>query len=222
VSQVKAIILADGRSSPEHMEDRHFVEIGGEELLPRIIRQFSEFASVEVAASDPNIADRVDAPTVAPKDRSDKIAGLDMILKGLDLASRERNLIVLGDVYFSDEAISLIREGNGKTWAVYGRSKNNDYKPYGEPFVFEVKMKAIPQAYKALEVVLWHWATGGWDRRTPWEWYFEMEGLPYHIRRVNNIHTGEHWVEIDDHTDDVDYEKDIIGLQKAVAVYEKR
>ena len=113
----RAVILADGKSKPQHLDDRHFMEVGGEPLIVRTIRQFKGFCE--------------DVTVICPKDFFDELPwiqgvyhalgrgmewaffGADMIRKGLELCIDPRTIIVFGDVYFTDEAIDIIREGNG-------------------------------------------------------------------------------------------------------------
>ncbi len=108
------VILADGKSKPQHLDNRYFLKIGKEELLPRTIRQFSAWATVWVATNDPVIAGKVKGTRVVkPWDLSKSYHGIDMIRKGLTYAaSQQRTIIVFGDVYFTDDAVAKIKEGN--------------------------------------------------------------------------------------------------------------
>ena len=194
------------------MDGRHFVKIAGEELLPRIIRQFSEWADVSVATNDPNIAAQVKGTHIVKPAKVKGYYGVDLVRKGLELHTRERTIIVFGDVYFTEQAVARIKKGNNRSWAVYGRKTGNDYKRYGEYFAFELASRLLPRAREAVEKVRDKWVAKEWYRCTPWEWYYEMEGMSWRIKRYDHVPTGPHWVNIKDLTDDIDMAQDAWNL----------
>lgn len=209
------VILADGKSKESHLDNhRLLTPINGEPLLERTMRQFGGALHRTVITSDPKITRLADAMgyTVYPgSDQSGQYYGVDMIRKGLDVLFPTRNIILFGDVVFTEEAAAIIRANPTKDWAVYGRSGAGELtSPYGEYFAIEiVDREAYEQARKALQLVSAYHEAGEWYRASPWEWYFEMEQMPYYIRNPRNIDVGPHWVEINDATDDIDFESDI-------------
>lgn len=213
----RVVILADGMTKDNHLEGRHMTEIGGEPLLPRTIRQFKEWATQVWVVCPRELGRQLDCFTLPAKDESDKFFGVDMIRKGLDHAVSPRTIIAFGDVWFTDEAHEVMAEGNGRSWAVYGRSHDpTGLGRWAEPFAIEVgKGMRLPMR-NALEQVATYYMAGRWDRCTVWEWYYEMEGLHYWIEDPYNAHTGEHWVEINDETDDLDFQEDVERLRKVV------
>lgn len=220
--QPRAVILADGFSTPRNWEDRYFCEIGGEQLLPRTIRQFSEWADTYVLTSNQSVIDCLPpgTATLRGSDKSRTYLSIDMIRKGLENLGPDRTFIVFGDVYFTDEAVQTIREGTGRPWTVYGRSQGNPYTatPWAEYYVIEIAdLGGAIHATEALRATVNHYVAGYWNTCKTWDWYYEMEGMPYFIEDVASVPTGPHWVEIDDLTDDVDFWGDMVRLNKAVA-----
>lgn len=218
----RSVVLADGASAPGHLKDRHFIKIGGEPLLKRTVRQFAAFSDVVVIASDRRYAEELaDEPCeVVPGDGKEVYYGADMIRKGLDHREGIVSWLVFGDVYFTDKAIYTIKAGipYKQGWAMYGRSTNNPYTgtPWAEPFVIELGHVSNARCRAALDTILGHFLNRHWRRCSPWEWYYEMEGMPYEIPDVKHVPTGPHWVEINDLTDDIDFREDAANLEDAV------
>lgn len=215
-----AIILADGESKGSHLQDRYFIEIGGEELLPRTVRQFSEWADVCVVSSNPSVIQGVSDVLVhsAPEPVANYY-GADMIRKGLAFCGRDRNIIVFGDVYFTDDAVQAIQVGNNREWAVYGRSGASEATgaPWAEYFAIEIASElAEVRAWESLFNIANYYTQRDWPVCTAWEWYYEMEDLPF-WRKTDRVRTGKHWVEIDDATDDIDLIEDVERIRKNVA-----
>ena len=216
----KVVILADGESTAQNLADRYFIDIDGEELLPRSVRQFSEWADVDVLTSNYQVAGRLaGVRTVPGSDQRKTYLANDMIRKGLEQCGGERTIIVFGDVYFTDRAVQVIKKGNNRSWGVYGRSQSNPYTgtPWAEWFAFEVRdLVATHQGFAALKGTVKNYRSGAWPTCKTWDWYYEMEGMPYYIDDVANVPTGDHWVEINDLTDDIDFLGDALNLRRAV------
>lgn len=214
---MRVVLLADGKSKPNHLGNhRLLTPISGEPLIARTIRQFSPFAQVEVLTSDPTIRQAVKPDGFLPgSDEANRFFAADMIRKGLEAFDGPRFVFVFGDVMFTDDAVDIIVNHAAKRWAVYGRSKVVSAKvaPYGEYFAVEVNTSRVVDAgFKALHVIAEKHRRGEWRRCTAWEWYFEMENLPYRIADSKNIQVGSHWVEINDDTDDIDLPQDLERL----------
>lgn len=213
----KVIILADGQSEPGHLANRHMEEIGGEPLLLRTIRQFREHTKNIVVICPDELGDQLPVSSETAEDRSHAFFGVDMVRKGLNHLTEHRSLIVFGDVWFTDEAIQTIWEGGGQEWSVFGRSHDGG-KRWGEPFAIEVSHHSLHDPMmKAVEAAANHYMADHWPRCSFWEWYFEMEKMPYRIENFYDVKVGPHWVEINDETDDVDYWADLDRLRKMVA-----
>jgi NADH:ubiquinone oxidoreductase subunit len=202
------------------MVDRYFVDIDGEGLLPRSIRQFSEWADVGVLTSNDQIKARLpDVGMVPGSDRRKAFLANDLIRKGLEQCGGERTIVVFGDVYFTDQAVQVIKKGKRRSWVVYGRSQSNPYTgtQWAEWFAFEISgLPATNKGFEALRETVKNYRSGAWPTCKAWDWYYEMEGMPYYIDDVANVPTGDHWVEINDLTDDIDFLGDALNLRRAV------
>lgn len=208
------VVLADGKSKPNHLDNhRLLTPIDGKPLLQRTIDQFSPHGPVAVLSGDPTIRKAVTPTRFLPgSDKSHLFYGADMIRKGLEHYAGPRTVIVFGDVVFTDAAVATIANHEVEDWAVYGRSKvvSDKVAPYGEYFAIEINTnRVVDQGFKALRTIALKHKRGEWRRCTAWEWYFEMEGLPYRIKDSKNIDVGPHWVEINDTTDDIDLPSDL-------------
>lgn len=208
------VVLADGKSKPNHLDNhRLLTPIDGKPLLQRTIDQFSPHGPVAVLSGDPTIRKAVNPTRFLPgSDKSHLFYGADMIRKGLEHYAARRHLILFGDVVFTPEAVATIVSHDPADWAVYGRSKTTGTHtaPYGEYFAIEINTnRVVDQGFKALRTIAATYRAGRWKRCTAWEWYFEMEGLPYRIKDSKNIAVGPHWVEINDTTDDIDLPSDL-------------
>lgn len=214
--KTRVLILADGKSKEQHMGiERHLVKVDGIPLIGRTIRQFKAAGGMpHVITRNPQIrwVSRLNgAMTIVGSDRSEAFDGIDMIRKGLDHSRTMRSIIVFGDVVFTDDAVRRIMEHKPEGWAVYGRSASSKYggSDWAEYFAISVGPLAKKQGYQAIETVVETFKKRMWHRITAWEWYYAMEGMPWNIHNARKVRTGRHWVEINDRTDDIDFESDV-------------
>lgn len=216
----RVVLLADGASKDSHMDNsRMLSRINGKPLLVRTIQQFNPWADVLVVSSDEKITRvaRMQRMTWTAPSAARTYGGINMIHEGLLHAHNKRSIITFGDVVWTDAAIETIRDHAADNWAVYGRSVASQYggSPYAEYFAIEVDPLGRKHGRHAVQQVWTYYQDGEWPRATPWEWYYHMEKMPYHIRNPQAIETGPHWVEIHDATDDIDFEKDIQAMREA-------
>jgi hypothetical protein len=221
-SRPRVVLMADGRTAGNHLNNgRLLTPIKGVPLLIRTIQQFGEWANVAVLSSDPVIRDAVKSQRsmmlIEDEDKSSQYHGVDFIRKGLNHCYKQRSLIVFGDVVFTDEAVEVIRTHKADDWAVFGRSTDSPITgtPWAEFFAIEVNWLAREHGKGAVEAVAGFYNTRQWPYCTAWEWYYHMEKMPYTSREnVKRVKTGPHWVEINDGTDDIDFEVDRINLMR--------
>lgn len=211
------LILADGRSNKDHMKNPYFLEVGGEPLIERTVRQFKDYGTVYIIGEDPKFEDL--AHRIGGSDQSDKFFGIDMIRKALSAMSRPRTLVVFGDTYFTDEAVDIIKNHPKDDWYVFGRSGPSRFTNtnWAEYFAFFMPADKVARAWASMETVASFYMADEWYACTPWEWYHDMEDLHYHIQDQANVHVGPHWVEIDDLTDDVDFLADADELNEVLS-----
>jgi hypothetical protein len=120
--------------------------------------------------------------------------------------------VVFGDVYFTHEAVATIAGVRYPSWRVFGRSTDNPYTgtPYAEWFAFHIANPAeVGRAKDAWKKVADDFGNNRWYRASAWEWYYTMEGMSINNRDAANMPTGKHWIEINDITDDIDFQADV-------------
>lgn len=210
---MRTVILADGGRdvlAEWAGGSRHLIDLEGEPLLERTVRQFSELGDVVIVGPyDIPPARRVD-PISAPE-----WGHIEMFAKGIPhLAENGRTNLVFGDVWFSDQAIDIVA-GHVDDWRVFGRPGPSKWTGtrWGEYFSFTLYPDNLPAFSRAMTAALQAYESGAHHRVTPWEVYYEMEGLPLKIRG-KKAHTGPHWVTIDDWTDDFDFIEDVERWRK--------
>jgi len=211
---VKTVIIADG--GREQLAEwaggwRHLIELDGEPLLHRTVRQYANHG--EVVVLGPPEYQVPPARTIQPEpcEEWDHIA---MFAKTLPYWGDERTNLVFGDVWFSDRAVETIVEHDGD-WRVFGRPKPSKWTGtrWGEYFCFTLYPEHKGAFKNAMMAALHAFASGAHHRVTPWEVYYAMEGLPFKITG-KHAHTGPHWTTIDDWTDDFDFIEDVERWRK--------
>jgi len=160
---------------------------------------------------------------VTPTRRENAYGGIDMLAKCTDFFEPPSTTVVFGDVWFSSAAIDKIRDHRTKGWAVFGRSTDSAFglAPWAEYFAITIHQPSFAKASRCMNRVAQNYLTGKWNRCTPWEWYFCMDDLPWVITNPKRVKTGNHWVEINDLTDDVDFPSDVDRLERAIAKHPK-
>lgn len=216
------LLLADGRSKDHHIDSPYLEKFQGVPLIVRTIRQFTGRGHPVIV-----VTRRADVKEVTRSQRGisfweptldySEYGGVAMIPKALDRAWARQTLVVFGDVYFTDKAVEIISEPT-KDWYVYGRSTNNVWTgtQWAEWFAFSTHWGVRRQMRMAAKLVIQAYKEGTHHRATPWEWYYEMEGMPWLIRNPMHVETGPHWVEINDLTDDIDYKEDADNLRRVI------
>ncbi len=116
----------------------------------------------------------------------------------------ERTISLLGDVWYSDDAITAIFENPDQDWLAFGRSGPSVFTGcwYGEIYAHRFHN---PQEHKEKLVVLDDlYRTGKCKRKASgWVHYNLMHGLDPLVQKV-----GPRFVEINDFTEDFDYAHD--------------
>jgi len=116
----------------------------------------------------------------------------------------ERTINLLGDVWYSDDAIATIFENPDQDWLAFGRSGPSIFTGcwYGEIYAHRFHN---PQEHKDKLVVLDDlYRTGKCKRKASgWAHYHLMHGLEPQVQKV-----GPRFVEINDFTEDFDFPHD--------------
>jgi len=179
---------------------RHFIEIDGERLIDRTVRQFAPSGPVIVSGPDERYA--VEGASWYRPEPEPEHLDADILLSTRDLWSRrERTVLALGDTWFSDAAVVAITSHAPMEWTYFGRKDGSRYSEtdYGELFALSFWPPNIAGGLSAMLDVLERQRHGLW-RGGLWEHYRVMQGID---PLVHEIRDG--FVEIDDETDDFDF-----------------
>lgn len=208
------IIIAAGgqgtRWDNYHDIPKHLIQIEGESLLERTVRQFKRFSPSNIYIVGPD--DRYDlAGTKLHKPRlNEKNYEADKFLSYEKLwrAKNQRTLILFGDVYFSDEAVETILSNDPYEWYAFGRAFESKLtgKKTGEMFGIYFDGSHAPHVKKYLKNLINQKREGAVGRIAGWELYKSMIGIPVEI--INQHLVGGHFINIDDWSDDFDYPQD--------------
>lgn len=199
---MRVIIAAAGgdKAWNGHLDvPRHMVPVAGEPLLQRTIRQATEWTDdVHVTTPDD------DRYRVVGAVRHVREPGASEYASTRDLWSEDgRTVLLLGDVYFTDRAMSTICGDTRRDYRVFGRrgASRVTGTPYGEIFAVSWWPEHHAAMDRHLATVHAARAAGTVTRPPGWMLLRAWQGTPLgrHI-----VKRGRHFVTIDDLTDDID------------------
>ena len=109
-------------------------------------------------------------------------------------------VVLLGDVFYSTQSLKRIL-GNSQELAIYGRKgqSNYTYTPHGEIFALSFSQSKQPTVLDHLNKAIADAQSGG--RGKLWEFYRSTVNIPLDKHRF----AGNHFVDINDWTDDFDW-----------------
>lgn len=196
-----AIILANGDAGTAKIADRHFLEIDGERLIDRTIRQFLPHAQLVVSGPDlryklPDAA--LYMPCLEPENLD-----ADILLSTRALwSATERTVVLLGDTWFSEEALEVIVNHKPHEWTFFGRAGGSRFSEtdYGELFALSFWPENIPEGLASIQEINRRQREDDLWRGGLWEQYRLMEGIDPLVHEIRG-----RFVEIDDETDDIDF-----------------
>jgi len=187
-------------------EKKQLIKIDGERLLDRTIRliknNFDEVEINVVALCDEYSNEN--SKLFIPELNSENY-GFDKFLSSRKLwKENERNIIFYGDVYFTNNAMKIISISEKKDWFLFGRY-NCSYLTGkgGECFAFSFYDNHFEKFEKAINELLELHKNGSDSAFGGWNLYRHLEGIKYDEHLMAN-----HFVEINDLTDDFDYPED--------------
>lgn len=206
-----AVIIAAGQASrwggylgiPKHL-----IEIDGEPIIYRTVRLLLERGISEIyvvgPADDPRYLIEGSQLYVPVKNLLHHDA--DKFLNSKPLWNQQgRTLVVYGDVYFTEEAMTKVTSFTGKDWTLFcrfGRSELTGTK-WGECFVQSFYPLDLAEHERNLLYIADLKERKVINRCGGWEHYRAMNGLKE--SRVRQPHKKySRYVEIDDWTDDFD------------------
>jgi choline kinase len=171
---------------------KHFVEIDGERLTDRTIRQSSALFDRTVAVVPQyGYVSGVDLEIIAPEET--RALEPWKFLSSKDEWSSVRTTLLYGDVYFTDSAIKKIAAAEAKLVFLMRQTKSERTgKPYGEIYAISFTASMHEQIIEAMEDFT---PDLGIPARAGW-----------HLR--NRLWSTATMVEIDDETEDFDNPED--------------
>lgn len=190
---MKVVIMAAGNSARwnNYLDiPKQLAVINGEPLLFRTIRLLKKSG----------IPYKNMVVTVREKGMFGKLPCKEIVGSNPDSAickflNAKGNLMLYGDVYYTEKAMNTILSDSNKIW-FFGRSSTSRFtgKKWGEIFA----VKADDELIKL---------TSG--LKSTWELYRVYSGY-----RIDEDKTGPNWTEIDDYTDDIDSPEEYLEFKK--------
>ena len=183
---------------------KHLISIDGETLIERTVRQVRRYADKVYVVSSDSTYQLQNAELFIPKQEYIP-AEIHKFTSSRSLWS-EQTLLLFGDAYYTDEAISIIaQDTNDFTFLLRSEASSFTQKKYGEIYALAFNESAHPQINQALDNLLNQQEVlhaGGWHLLKV------LVGLNNKSRNKDYLTKG-HFIEIDDWTEDFDYPIDL-------------
>lgn len=202
-----AIVLAAGEGKRwNNYTDvpKHLLEIDGESLIQRTTRQISAYADKTfVVGTDDSYKTEFSELFIPEKKKSP--LEMHKFSSSEELWS-ERTVLLFGDVYYTDEAISTIVQDT-KDFTFFLRSGPSSFtqKPYGEIYAFSFLDSIHRKLKESIDILLIQhdiYSAGGWSLMR------HLLGISHRSRSKDHLTKG-HYIEIDDWTEDFDHPIDL-------------
>ena len=202
-----AIVLAAGEGKRwNNYTDvsKHLLEIDGESLIQRTTRQISAYADKTfVVGTDDSYKTEFSELFIPEKKKSP--LEMHKFSSSEELWS-ERTVLLFGDVYYTDEAISTIVQDT-KDFTFFLRSGPSSFtqKPYGEIYAFSFLDSIHRKLKESIDILLIQhdiYSAGGWSLMR------HLLGISHRSRTKDHLTKG-HYIEIDDWTEDFDHPIDL-------------
>jgi len=206
----RIVILAAGEATrwDNYLDTpKHLVDVGGEPLLHRTVRQFSPYGDIFITAPEGDERYRIEGTELVHPEKSFHLHDAKKLLDNSHLWSdTEKTILLWGDTFFTNKAVNRINLHKPSQWAAYGRFGPSTITGcgYGEIFAYAFH----PHMRHKIEIALYSIAVmkkykiigrcGGWEL----------------YRKLNNaldleIHRKyKNFIEINDATDDFDFPHD--------------
>jgi hypothetical protein len=205
----RVIVLAAGEASRwgNYLDvPKHFVDIGGEPLLHRTVRQFSSYGEIIITGPD---ADRyhVEGASLYVPEAIPESWDTKKFLDNVELWDPTgRTILLWGDTYYSDAAVKTIMDHEPVDWLVYGRMSGSEITGcgYGEIFAYSFMSQAHRLLKSRLERLRWMRKHQRIGRCGGWEFYRLLSGA----KNLNEHRNYGKFVEINDDTEDFDFPHD--------------
>ncbi len=190
---------------------KHFVEIGGERLLERTVRQLNERGiRPTVVGNTPDY--HVEGCCLFIPNLNPDNVDADKFLSSESLWNEDgRTIVLYGDVYFTDEAMDTIVNYKEKDWRLFGREGASEHTGcgWGECFAQSFYTEHIEKHREMLHKIRDDYKAEKIYRCGGWEHYRAMEGFDLTEHKI-----GDKFYEIDDFTEDFDTPEDFTNFIK--------
>jgi len=202
------VVIADGdgtRWGGYGGVPKHLARFGDETLLERTVRQFAGGDRIVWVVGPDDDRYQVPGSSLYVPEHNPLDFDADKFTCSRDLWNPDgRTLVVYGDVWFTDEAVSEILASDRTDWVLFGRAFGSRLtaSPGGECFVQSFYPDSIPEHDAALRRVVRLYRNGLISRCGGWEHYRAMLRLPDSLMDRHLV--GDRFVHIDDYTDDID------------------
>ena len=205
-SNRRVIILCAGEAKrwENHLGvPKHLINVDGETLIERTVRltkRYAPDAEIFIVANE-DTYQVAGATLYKPTLNPDNLEA-DNWLSSMPIWSKEhRTYLIFGDIFFTEEAMERIFVYKpAKEWQVYGREHGSDFtgKIWEEWFC----LSFLPENHKLIEETLYtireQRKNGEIKKAGGWEFY----------RTLKKSDTENHFIEIDDFTEDFDFPRD--------------
>ena len=183
---------------------KHLLEIEGESLIQRTTRQISAYADRTFVVGTDSSYKTNFSELFVPEQRQPALE-MHKFSSSQALWS-ERTVLLFGDAYYTDEAIStIVQDTEDFTFFLRSGPSSFTQKPYGEIYAFSFWDSVHQKLQESLGVLLIQteiYSSGGWALMR------HLLGINYRSRTRDHFTKG-HYIEIDDWTEDFDYPRDL-------------
>ena len=202
-----AIVLAAGEGKRwNNYTDvpKHLLEIDGKSLIQRTTRQISAYADKTfVVGTDDSYKTEFSELFIPEKKKSP--LEMHKFSSSEELWS-ERTVLLFGDVYYTDEAIStIVQDTEDFTFFLRSGPSSFTQKPYGEIYAFSFLDSIHRKLKESIDILLIQhdiYSAGGWSLMR------HLLGISHRSRTKDHLTKG-HYIEIDDWTEDFDHPIDL-------------
>ena len=202
-----AIVLAAGEGKRwNNYTDvpKHLLEIDGKSLIQRTTRQISAYADKTfVVGTDDSYKTEFSELFIPEKKKSP--LEMHKFSSSEELWS-ERTVLLFGDVYYTDEAIStIVQDTEDFTFFLRSGPSSFTQKTYGEIYAFSFLDSIHRKLKESIDILLIQhdiYSAGGWSLMR------HLLGISHRSRSKDHLTKG-HYIEIDDWTEDFDHPIDL-------------
>ena len=202
-----AIVLAagEGKRWGNYTDvPKHLLEIDGESLIQRTTRQISAYADKTFVVGTDDSYKTEFSELFIPEEKKVSLE-MHKFSSSKSLWS-ERTVLLFGDVYYTDEAIStIVQDTEDFTFFLRSGPSSFTQKPYGEIYAFSFLDSIHRKLKESIDILLIQhdiYSAGGWSLMR------HLLGISHRSRTKDHLTKG-HYIEIDDWTEDFDHPIDL-------------